>query len=483
MNSSAPTAKQRGPLLDRRRLLRGAALAGAAIATSPVRAAGASYDPRDYGARGIGDGFDDTPAIQAAIDAAARAGGGDVVIRRPRAFYRIGAPLVMRPRVSLIGDGSTPRLVQRGAGRYGQMLSAGNFHPDFISRARYHPAAPTVAGSNRVVLERAEDAAQYRVGDQVYVASRRWGKTGGFGLPQHGWINLVTAREGRTLILREAIDVAVSAQVARLGANAGRGGTPLRFHSDARIAGLSFDCDGHLMNDSALLRVEIEDNVVAARTGTYGNCFQHVRWQGNRFTCGQFGELSLTSYDVDVIGNDFRYDPRSTQERFMGFYLQEYGRKLRLRDNTVDVGNAVKGEFLLSIARAQDVLVERLSARGRFIPSLIFMGTASEPGFPIRGNMVRDCRFEVDRVTRYVMVDAAGSAATSGNGIVGCLFGGTSEVDDAIRIQNTPGEFTFDRNHWTGRGQCFTMGRTRAVSGNRNGRSSPGSGSCRPIGN
>lgn len=104
---------------SRRRFLKGAALAGAAVAAGglPMHAdetqmppMGPSFNVRQMGAKGDGIA-DDTAAVQAAIDAAVKAHGGHVYI--PSGQYRITKSLVFSSadRFDVTGDGRTSILL------------------------------------------------------------------------------------------------------------------------------------------------------------------------------------------------------------------------------------------------------------------------------------------------------------------------------------------------------------------------------------
>lgn len=107
------------PTTSRRRFLKGAALAGAAVAAGglPMQAdensslvPGQSYDVRKLGAKGDGQA-DDTAAVQAAIDAAVKSHGGHIYI--PSGKYRITKSLTFSSadRFDVTGDGRSSVLL------------------------------------------------------------------------------------------------------------------------------------------------------------------------------------------------------------------------------------------------------------------------------------------------------------------------------------------------------------------------------------
>ena len=60
------------------------------VSLSPLKAASSVFDPRDFGAKADGQTLD-TKAIQAAVDACAKAGGGRVYLHDGRFLFRHAA--------------------------------------------------------------------------------------------------------------------------------------------------------------------------------------------------------------------------------------------------------------------------------------------------------------------------------------------------------------------------------------------------------
>lgn len=469
-------------VLSRRRFLNALAC-GSGAALLPDRTfatTGEQIRVVDFGARGLGEGSDDTQAIQGAIDEAYRRGGGLVLFDEVPDYHAVSEPLVMRPGVSLKGLGGHTEIRSRQPGK--QLLLPGNFHPAYLSGARYDSIDEYEAGTRTIRVSKPDATARYPVGSQVWITSVGAGRSGTFSLPRYGWLNTITGVSGRELTLREPVDVAVRAQITPLAGLKGRFDIPLFFWSDAEISGLAFSAIYHFTMDSAALNVRFTDNLIRAKSGIYGNAFQHVEWRKNRFEfTHMLGEQSQNSIGNSVIGNTFRYvgGRRETYERsqYFGLYFQEFARKIEVANNHIDFADFNSNNFAVSIARAQDVVVRNLTATGDAVPSVIYMGAPAEPEFAVTGNYVRDCTFDTGASRRFVTVDGHGDAGMHGNGILDCRFLGTASEPDAARLHRMNGAFEFQGNRWPGKGSCYTLGKSRGVkaAGNANlGRSGDG---------
>lgn len=178
---------------------------------------------RDYGA--VGDGMtDDYAAFMAAINDMYTRGGGQVTVPATSAFYVITSPLMLQPRVSLVGDPCRPSIQNVTSGDtigVNEVLLTGNFHPSFTQYLQLpgsltNPTGGTCVGcdigvvssGNTVKLVNSSDLATFAVGDQVWIASVDGGTTGGWFLPHYGFCNVITKVDPAnvTLTLRESLD-------------------------------------------------------------------------------------------------------------------------------------------------------------------------------------------------------------------------------------------------------------------------------------
>jgi Pectate lyase superfamily protein len=112
-----------------------------ALSGSVVVKSNAPFNIKDFGA--VGDGAtNDKAAIQAAIDAAAAAGGG--VVTGPRAVYMLGSSLAPKSNVTLYLPGSIIRTTFVGPAIYGSGIAFDDFTVDSITFEGTVNSFPTV---------------------------------------------------------------------------------------------------------------------------------------------------------------------------------------------------------------------------------------------------------------------------------------------------------------------------------------------------
>jgi hypothetical protein len=154
----------------------------------PAPPPGPVFDVADFGADAAG-ATDSTAAVQAAIDAAAAAGGG--VVRLPAGTFRCDGVLAVRAdRIVLQGAGADrTRLYFSGPGA----VPAGS-HLTFAGAVVRGPDIPLAAdGENRARRVRVTDAAGLAVGDQVALG---WTITDDFAA-EHGMTGVWTVFLGQ----------------------------------------------------------------------------------------------------------------------------------------------------------------------------------------------------------------------------------------------------------------------------------------------
>ncbi len=351
---------------------------------TPVAAVrSADFHVKDFGARGDGVA-DDAPAVQEAIDAAAKAGGGTVHFprgtyllnsaypsRHPWAFHN----LVIDSYVTLRGEAGA-RLLQGPKGRHplphgaegvrNTVLAFGADHETirFQNRAfngGFYALQATQAAGTTVTLKTPAEAAKFRPGDYVAI----YETTTGDVIPtETGRLTAVNAATGE-LGLREPLSRAFQtpsiANVTKLATtNVGvknltvEGAEPLtvtetfgftaedcRFVNDTSVGGKNVvDINLNTLNGFRFLRNEFTavGPGFAVMEMTQRNS-RHGVWEGNKFDIVQ-GGMGEYAADVRFTNNTFRLHP--TAKTSVGLMIG--GKDIVFRKNTVTCGNIPAGE-------------------------------------------------------------------------------------------------------------------------------------------
>jgi hypothetical protein len=196
-------------------------------------------------------------------------------------------------------------------------------------------------------------------------------------------------------------------------------------------------------------------------------------------------ELSENSLNNLISGNEFHYVGSTAmpepKNQYQGMYFQEYARNMTVRDNVSYMNDFSSHNFAISIALAQNVVVERLRVYGKALPAVIYMGAQPQPGFDVSGNFIRNSVFDPGRTERYIYVDGHQSADMRGNGIENCAFLGTASQTDAVRMVGVQGSFSFKGNRLPQPDTCFTMRQSSAVDVRNNIAQSGKGMSCRAL--
>lgn len=418
---------------------------------------------RDFGA--VGDGVtDDTAAIQAAIDYVHASGGGVVFVpwlpvMDTTAFFRITQSLILRPKVSVVGDKRRPKIkntTAAGGIAIQEIFRPGNFHPDFTEGAAYKDCG-TIAVGNTVTLTTPADAASFAVGDQVFVASNDGATAGGFMVPMYGFLNIITGIAGAVLTLREPMDTAFDGKICRLASNNGRNSIPLFFAQDCEVANLDLQTTNYKwVNDSACLNVTFRDLTVTSHTAIYGNTFQRTKWVDCDFYFSStIGEQSHNSYNTHAVRCNFIYKQESGVTPSFGISIQEFARYIEYLDCTFDMGSVIGTGAVVTTINCQHVHVKggtiRISSPTYTTTSLFVISTSGKVGFPAIDCVVEGVVVDVLTCARFVLMNGRGDAAQVGNGLRNVRFNGACTQTDAVRIEGSYGNFVQQCHFPTGK--------------------------------
>ena len=273
-------------------------------------------------------GTDNSAGINAALLAVRDAGGGTAIVPTyadPDRFYGTTHPIIMQPGVSLVGEGGYPMIRNTHTNsiddQRARLMLLGNLHPAFVQDAglpnynsdggqwpgaTFYALEPFGYGAWSVTLSRSADSANFKIGQQVMVASRVKGVTSGFQISIFAIFTTVVDIAGAVVKFADPIDIedtGFGCEICILGNEKWRHESwypaDVLFFWSGRLAGLRLRAD-HIYDDSSAKNFLIEDNVSKARKSLiYGNAFQNGRFIGNRCEYSQKGaELSMNSYRV-----------------------------------------------------------------------------------------------------------------------------------------------------------------------------------------
>ena len=167
---------------------------------------GQVFNVKAYGAKGDGV-IDDAAAIQAAIDACAAAGGGDVFV--PPGTYLLKTWVLVKSNVHLYGTGEasvlrndkTNAVVDKRA-----CLLIGNHHPaNMASQTKYNLNA-IAQGDATITATTAGDTANFALNELVIVGSQ----TNLSGVSRHAQLNKIKAIAAGVITLQDPIEAAIS---------------------------------------------------------------------------------------------------------------------------------------------------------------------------------------------------------------------------------------------------------------------------------
>jgi hypothetical protein len=382
-------------------------------------------------------------ALQAAIDALWAAGGGTLYL--PPGLYKITAPLKCRDKVHIVGAGRGVTHVKNALTPYNFTNSAvfqpGSFHPTytqtFYGHANTHAINAAAAGANTVTLTTAGDAANYAVGDTVWVFTTSYYTSGGGQkIPEYAALAKVIGKASATLTLDRALSVAVTGSIHNVTTTSvnGADSTPLRAVADIRIADMTVETIGYWIADSACLRGQFGNLHVIARAAFYGNTHQLCSFSEVVGRVGIVaGELSHNSELTVVDGFALAFDT-AIGTPTLGLTVQENGRNIAYRNGSLHLAGFTGSQTVLRWLNATRCTFDNIALYGvtGLTGAVIGYGdTAAAGRVPCTYNTARGIDWN-GPCGRYVY--NTGDTTTLGNTVEASNFIGTVSTNEALRI-------------------------------------------------
>ena len=342
-----------------------------------------TFNVQDYGAKG--DGLaDDTPAIQSAIDAAAKANGGEVYFPKgtyllnstspsthPWAYYN----LQIESNVMLRGE-TGAKLLQGPQGRHpvlddadgvrNSILAFGSDHQiirfqNLDYNGGFYSLEATVASSTTATLKSPSESSKFKPGDYIAI----YETTKGDVIPtETGRIESVDAATGRLLLrepLSRSFQTPAIANVTHLATtNVGvknlivEGSEPLTV---TEVFGFTAE-DCHFINDTSIGGKNVVDFNMNTLNGfrftrnrftsigpghivlemTQRNS-RHGVWEGNTIEMKQ-GGMGEYAADIQFLNNSFTIHP----DEHTSVGLMIGGQDIVFRGNTISCGAITGGQ-------------------------------------------------------------------------------------------------------------------------------------------
>lgn len=288
-----------------------------------------------YNARGDGT-TDDTAAIQAAIDAANAAGGGEVMI--PEGEYRLTSWVRMASNVRLFGVGPSSILSNDKTNSQAQRqacLLPGLHHPALMSGQTKYALDNIAYGDPSVTCTTAGDAANFGVGDLVIVGSA----TNVSGVSRHAQLNKISAIDSGEITLVDPIEADISdAKIWTITGTDSSSGYGIYAVENVTVENLGFKGRSAFATKGAVFRgtfrdLTMHDVAIFFATNMLTNVsIERLRGQ----YCNRYLEFAFNSYNVTARDWKGRFTPpaglQSGESMVLPIHLGEQPYRVLLDD-------------------------------------------------------------------------------------------------------------------------------------------------------
>lgn len=316
-------------MITRRQLLTAASLLSVASSANGK----SILDIRSFGARGDGES-DDTDAIQNAVNAAYSSGGGTVRIPRQNLgrgeYWRLSRPILLKSRVSLIGEGPESLLYndRRESATFMDqaVVLPGNYHPQFLNNLKFDQV--TIAG-DRTVAFVDNSKARYSAGQTVFIRSADFDPSRAeFSISSITIICQIVRAEMYRVHLDRSIHfdgpLVIAPSDNEIDWRAVGPPTRCFVSMNSSLQNLAIRSHGFWIGDSAARECEFSQLWIDAKVAVYGNLFQDCRWTTIRARFDRLAvELSCNSINVAVTDLVAEISQGSTEPNHQIIAIQE----------------------------------------------------------------------------------------------------------------------------------------------------------------
>jgi len=439
-------------MITRRQLLTAASL----LSVAPSAVGKPILDIQSFGARGDGQS-DDTDAIQHAINAACSAGGGTVRIPRRNLgqgeYWRLSRPLLLKSRVSLVGEGPESLLYndrRESAVFMDQaVVLPGNYHPQFLNNLTFDQLT---ISEDRAIAFVDNIKARYSAGQTVFVRSADFDVSRAeFSISSITVICQVVRAETDRVHLDRSIHfdgpLVIAPSDNEIYWRALGPPTHCFVSIGSSIHNLAIRSHGFWIGDSAARGSEFSQLWIDAKVAVYGNLFQECSWKTIRARFDRLAiELSCNSTNVRVTDLVAEISQSSSEPNHQIIAIQESSQNCSVSNFSINASAFDKTGAVVRFGPSSycSIMDGQISCEGARGAIVSFDTGASS----VRHNSIRNVSFASSSARAGIIFEARDPGIVANNDVVNVSILG---LTDAVAARLGGQYNTIDRCHLTGR--------------------------------